>query len=172
MARKPAIDTPEIAAEAAGTVPAPITVMLSSRLIVLANLLRRGALLRHQRLAGLSAVEFGLVAVLGRHPPMSVARLAAAVCMDKGQISRALSGLVRRKLVAKAVNARDSREVLVSLTKAGLVVHDRIVEGAIERQAHLLEGMDEARVARLLEDVDRLTVKAAEMLDEERRLGP
>jgi DNA-binding MarR family transcriptional regulator len=152
--------------------PAPITHMLSSRLIVLANLLRRGALLRYQRLAGLSSVEFGLVAVLGRHPPMSVARLAAAVGMDKGQISRALSGLVRRKLVAKVVNARDTREVLVSLTKPGLAAHDRIVEGAIERQHQLLEGMDSAQTQRLLDDLDRLTAKAAVMLDDERRQVP
>ena len=72
--------------------PAPITVMLSSRLMVLANLLKRGAILRYKRLAGLSSVEFGLVASLGRRPPMSVARLAEAVGMDKGQISRALAG--------------------------------------------------------------------------------
>ena len=56
--------------------PAPITVMLSSRLMVLANLLKRGAILRYKRLAGLSSVEFGLVAALGRRPPMSVARSA------------------------------------------------------------------------------------------------
>ncbi|MDT9702763.1 helix-turn-helix domain-containing protein, partial [Streptomyces sp. P17] len=82
----------------------PITTMLPSRLMVLANLLRRSALLRYRRVAGLSAVEFGLVATLGRRPAMTVARLAASVGMDKGQISRALSGLVQRKLVAKVVN--------------------------------------------------------------------
>ncbi|MGY3649868.1 hypothetical protein ACVWW2_005159 [Bradyrhizobium sp. LM4.3] len=71
--------------------PAPITAMLSSRLMVLANLLKRGAMLRYKRLAGLSSVEFGLVASLGRRPPMSVARLAEAVGQDKGQISRALA---------------------------------------------------------------------------------
>src|SRR5512138_3594957 len=65
---------------------APITAMMSSRLMVLANLLRRGAMLRYKRLAGLSSVEFGLVASLGRRPPMSVVRLAEAVGMDKGQI--------------------------------------------------------------------------------------
>jgi DNA-binding MarR family transcriptional regulator len=63
--------------------------MMSSRLMVLANLLKRGAILRYKRLAGLSSVEFGLVASLGRRPPMSVVRLAEAVGMDKGQISRA-----------------------------------------------------------------------------------
>src|ERR1700692_2204737 len=99
---------------------APITAMMSSRLMVLANLLKRGAILRYKRLAGLSSVEFGLVASLGRRPPMSVARLADAVGMDKGQISRALAGLVSRKLVSRAVNPRDNREVLVCLTRAGL----------------------------------------------------
>jgi MarR family len=80
---------------------APITAMMSSRLMVLANLLKRGAMLRCKRTAGLSSVEYGLVANLGRQPPMSVARLAEAVGLDKGQISRALADLVSRKLVAK-----------------------------------------------------------------------
>src|ERR1700761_3971578 len=83
---------------------APITAMLSSRLMVLANVLKRGAVLRYRRLASLSEGGFGLVASLGRRPPMSVARLAAAVGQDKGQISRALAGLVERKLVSRVVN--------------------------------------------------------------------
>src|SRR3954468_19343882 len=112
---------------------APITVMLSSRLMVLANLLKRGAILRYKRLAGLSSVEFGLVASLGRRPPMSVVRLAEAVGMDKGQISRALAELVTRKLVAKEINPRDNREVLVCLTRSGLIAHEAIVAGALER---------------------------------------
>src|SRR4249920_3131319 len=123
-------------------VAAPITAMMSSRLMVLANLLKRGAILRYKRLTGLSSVEFGLVASLGRRPPMSVIRLAEAVGMDKGQISRALAGLVSRKLVAKAVNARDNREVLVSLTRTGLAAHDAIVAGAHERNQRLLEQLD------------------------------
>ena len=78
--------------------------MLSSRLMVLANLLKRGAILRYKRLAGLSSVEFGLVASLGRRPPMSVVRLAEAVGMDKGQISRALPGWFRAGWFRSAVN--------------------------------------------------------------------
>jgi DNA-binding MarR family transcriptional regulator len=87
--------------------------MLSSRLMVLANLLKRGAILRYKRLAGLSSVEFGLVASLGRRPPMSVATLADAVGMDKGQISRALAGLVSRKLFR-------ARSIRVTIGKAGV----------------------------------------------------
>jgi DNA-binding MarR family transcriptional regulator len=145
--------------------------MMSSRLMVLANLLKRGALLRYKRLAGLSSVEYGLVANLGRHPPMSVARLAETVGLDKGQISRALVELVARKLVAKAANPHDSREVLVSLTRSGLAAHDAIVAGARERNQRLLEQLSEAEIALLLGHIDRLTDRAAQMLDAERDLG-
>ena len=150
---------------------APITAMMSSRLIVLANLLKRGALLRYKRLAGLSSVEFGLVASLGRRPPMSVARLAEAVGMDKGQISRALADLVSRKLVSRAVNPRDNREVLVGLTPAGLMAHETIAAGAQERNQRLLEQLGNDELAVLLGQIDRLTDTAAKMLDAEKDLS-
>jgi DNA-binding MarR family transcriptional regulator len=156
---------------ATGDELAPITAMMSSRLMVLANLLKRGAILRYKRLAGLSSVEFGLVASMGRRPPMSVVTLAEAVGMDKGQISRALAGLVSRKLVSKAVNPGDNREVLVGLTRTGLNAHDAIVAGALERNRRLLEDLDKDEVAMLLGHIDRLTRKADEMLEAEKKLG-
>jgi DNA-binding MarR family transcriptional regulator len=145
--------------------------MMSSRLMVLANLLKRGAILRYKRLAGLSSVEFGLVASLGRRPPMSVVRLAEAVGMDKGQISRALAGLVSRRLVSRAVNPRDNREVLVGLTRTGLAAHDAIVAGALERNRRLLEQLSKDDLETLLGHIDRLTDTAAEMLAVEKELG-
>jgi DNA-binding MarR family transcriptional regulator len=171
MGRKPKqTDVPQGGPEQGGEL-APITTMMSSRLMVLANLLRRGAMLRYKRTAGLSSVEYGLVANLGRHPPMSVVRLAEAVGLDKGQISRALADLVSRKLVAKAVNPRDNREVLVSLTKAGLAAHDLIVSGGLERNQRLLAELSDAEVAMLFGHIDRLTEKAARMLADEKDLG-
>jgi DNA-binding MarR family transcriptional regulator len=127
---------------------APITALLSSRLMVLANLLKRGAIIRYKRLAGLSSVG-----------------------MDKGQISRALAGLVSRKLVVRSGNPRDNREVLVCLTRAGLAAHDAIVAGAQERTQRLLEGLSEDDVTMLLDHIDRLTVKAEAMLAAEREPG-
>ena len=150
---------------------APITAMMSSRLMVLANLLKRGAILRYKRLVGLSSVEFGLVASLGRRPPMSVARLADAVGMDKGQISRALAGLVSRKLVSRVVNPRDNREVLVCLSRTGLIAHETIVVGALERNRRLVEHLSKGEAAMLLEHLERLTNAAAEMLEAEKGLS-
>jgi DNA-binding MarR family transcriptional regulator len=171
MGRKPKQSVVRAETREQGAELAPITAMMSSRLMVLANLLKRGAMLRYKRTAGLSSVEYGLVANLGRQPPMSVARLAEAVGLDKGQISRALADLVSRKLVAKAVNVRDNREVLVSLTRAGLAAHDAIVAGGQERNRRLLADLSDADVAMLLGHIDRLTDKAAEMLADEKDLN-
>src|SRR5215218_5178192 len=168
MSRKPNRAGPPPAAPVKDAELAPITAMMSSRLMVLANLLKRGAILRYKRLAGLSSVEFGLVASLGRRPPMSVVRLAEAVGQDKGQISRALAELVSRKLIAKSANPKDSREVLVSLTATGLAAHDAIVAGAQERNRRLREHLSEAEFETLLQQVDKLTAIAAEMLESEK----
>ena len=99
---------------------------------------------------------------------MSVARLAEAVGMDKGQISRALAELVSRKLVARAVNPRDNREVLVSLTRAGLVAHEAVVAGAQERNQRLLERLSQTELTSLLRHIDDLTETAAQMLATEK----
>ena len=171
MDERPKKAAPPEAAAGAASELAPITAMMSSRLMVLANLLKRGAMLRYKRLAGLSSVEFGLVASLGRRPPLSVVSLAEAVGQDKGQISRALADLVSRKLVSRAVNPRDNREVLVSLTRAGLAAHDAIVAGAQERNRRLLEQLDDEEIAMLLAHIDRLTQKAEAMLAAEKALG-
>jgi DNA-binding MarR family transcriptional regulator len=170
MTERPKKAGPTVVSDGGSDELAPITAMMSSRLMVLANLLRRGAILRYKRLAGLSSVEFGLVASLGRRPPMSVVRLAAAVGMDKGQISRALAELVSRKLVAKAVNPWDNREVLVSLTRTGLVAHDAILAGALERNQRLLEKLNQEELTMLLGYLDGLTDTAAQMLAAEKDL--
>lgn len=151
--------------------PAPVTETVSSRILVLANILNRGAILRYRRTVSLSPVEFGLVASLGRNPPMSVVRLAAAVGRDKGQISRALAALVARKLVSRQVNPDDNREVLVKLTRTGLAAHETLVVNAMDRTRALLEGFDAGEIAQLRGYIGRLTTRAAAMLEDEKKLG-
>lgn len=102
---------------------------------------------------------------------MSVVRLAEAVGMDKGQISRALAGLVSRKLVSRAVDPRDDREALVCLTRTGLIAHETIVAGALERNRRLLDGLSKDEVAMLLGYIDRLTDTAAALLEAEKELS-
>jgi DNA-binding MarR family transcriptional regulator len=146
---------------------APIVETISSKLIVAANFLRRGAMLRYRRLVGLPWVEYGIVAVLGRRKPITVAGLAELLGMDKAQLSRALSNLVRRKLVARSTNPRDSREVLVALTEAGLETHEVMVRAGFERNAYLLANLSSQQISELDGVLEELTRRAIEMLRDE-----
>ena len=91
--------------------------------------------------------------------------------MDKGQISRALAGLVSRKLVSRAVNPRDNREVLVCLTRTGLLAHETIVAGALERNQRLLERSARKRPLSCWDKSIVLTDMAAKMLEAEKDLS-
>jgi DNA-binding MarR family transcriptional regulator len=146
---------------------APIVETISSKLIVAANFLRRGAMLRYRRLVGLPWVEYGIVAVLGRRKPMTIAGLAELLGMDKAQLSRALSNLVRRKLVARSTNPGDSREVLVALTEAGLEAHEVMVRAGFERNAYLLANLSSQQISELDGVLEELTRRAIEMLRDE-----
>jgi DNA-binding MarR family transcriptional regulator len=143
---------------------APILDTISSKLIVAANFLRRGAILRYRRLTGLAWVEFGIIAVLGRRKPVTVNRLSDLLGMDKAQLSRALSNLVTRKLVARSANPEDSREVLVALTEAGLQAHDVMVQAGLERNAYLIASLSAKEISELDRALEQLTRRAVEML--------
>ena len=56
MSQKPGKQTAPEPAAGNNEALAPITAIMSSRLIVLSNLLKRGAILRYKRLAGLSTL--------------------------------------------------------------------------------------------------------------------
>lgn len=91
-------------------------------------------------------------------------RLAARLYRTR---RRSLAELVSRKLIAKSANPKDSREVLVSLTPAGLAAHDAI-EGAQERNRMLLEQLSKDELETLLAQIDRLTATAEAMLEAEK----
>lgn len=146
---------------------APILETISSKLIVTANFLRRGAILRYRRAVGLAWVEYGIVAVLGRRKPVTVNRLSDLLGMDKAQLSRALANLVRRKFVARSANPEDSREVLVALTDSGLQAHDTMVEAGLERNAYLLANLSAKEISGLDRLLEELTRRAVEMLRDE-----
>src|SRR4051794_30848492 len=92
MSQKPGRQTAPAPVAGNDEALAPITAMMSSRLMVLANLLKRGAILRYKRLAGLSSGGVGLVASVGGRPPISGISLAEAVGLDQGQTNRAAAG--------------------------------------------------------------------------------
>jgi DNA-binding MarR family transcriptional regulator len=110
--------------------------LLSYRVNVVANLLSRSAELRYRREFGVSLWEWRTVALLGAATePLSLNELARAAGIDKGQMSRVVSGLTRRRVVLRAPDASDARGIRLALSKAGQKLYRGLIHAAGERDA-------------------------------------
>jgi DNA-binding MarR family transcriptional regulator len=108
--------------------------LLSYRLHVVANLLSRGAELRYRREFGVSLWEWRTIALLGAADGgQSLGALAKAAGIDKGQMSRVVTGLTRRKLVLREADAADGRGVRLTLSAAGRRLYAGLIRAAAER---------------------------------------
>jgi len=144
----------------------PSDLLLSSKVIRLANVLRRTSSLVYGRKLGLSQVEWRIVALVGEHAPVMLNALADMMGLDKGQVSRAVSALVAARLVLREYR-REGRGVHITLTARGEDVYANLMGLALERNRVLLAGMTAAEQAELFNILDRLTALARTVLRDE-----
>ena len=149
----------------AGAKPKPSD-LLSSKVIRLANVLRRSSTLVYGRKLGLSQVEWRIVALVGEHAPVSLNALADLMGLDKGQVSRAVSALVASRLVLREYR-REGRGIRITLTARGEGVYGELMASALERNRVLLAGMSAAEKIEFLNVLDRLTALARAVLADE-----
>jgi DNA-binding MarR family transcriptional regulator len=140
--------------------------LVSSKVIRLSNILRRSSTLVYGRKFGLSQVEWRIVALVGEHAPTSLNGLADLMGLDKGQISRGVSALVRRRLLLREYR-RQGRGVQITLGTRGAQVYGQLIESAFARNRVLLQGMSETETVQLFKLLDRLIVSARSILERE-----
>jgi DNA-binding MarR family transcriptional regulator len=142
----------------------PGEALVSNRLLSLATLLRRSANLLYRRELGLSEVEWRIVAIVGDHAPVTLGALVEILGLDKGQLSRGVTSLVKRRILARSADPGDSREVHIALTPHGQATFDTLITLALKRNRELVAGLDRAELAALLAALDRLLANARTML--------
>ena len=144
--------------------------LLSYRLHQVANLLSRGAEMRYRREFGVSLWEWRTVALLGgAMEPQSLNELARAAGMDKGQMSRVVSGLTERKIVFRETDANDGRGIRLSLTRAGQKLYERLIAAAAERNSAFLGCLTARERACLEQAMTKLAREAKTFIQKEKR---
>ena len=155
---------PATAAGASGGLHALVTM----RMIRLFILLRRGGILAQRRQFDLSEIEWRIMAQLGETAPLSLNGLAEALVQDRGQLSRAVKGMVARGLLTRE-RKPGGPEIEIELTDDGRALHAAMVGWVIERDARLTEGLDPADLAALWRVTDTMIGRAEGLLAEEQR---
>ena len=142
--------------------------LLSRRLLILANALRRAAGLRYRRLLDLRQNEWSIVAELGARAPRTLNDIATSLNLDKAQMSRSVATLVERGFVLRRPNPQDSREVLLQFSAKGRACYAKLLAAGRDANLHLLSSFSTTEREMLAAQVETLLLRASELLQAER----
>ena len=144
--------------------------LLSYRLHQVANLLSRGAEMRYRREFGVSLWEWRTVALLGgASEPQSLNELARAAGMDKGQMSRVVSGLTGRKIIFRETDVNDARGIRLSLTASGKKLYRKLIGAAADRNRAFLDCLSTKEQECLEQAMTKLAREARGFIQQEKR---
>jgi DNA-binding MarR family transcriptional regulator len=100
--------------------------------------------------------EWRILAILAVEPEVPPGRIIQVVGIDKSSVSRALKTLQARGCVEIGTDPAHRRRQVLSLTREGRALHDRIVDRMLMREALLLTGFSDEERDRLIGDLKRL----------------
>ena len=136
------------------------------------QILRRGAALRLRREHDVSLMEWRTLALIEHLQPVRLRDLAADFGADKAQISRIVTALTGRGLVARRAHGKDARSAQLELSAAGRVKTAALIRLAQEHDRSLRTCLQPAELEQLLGILARIRVRAQELLDDEERMQP
>ncbi|MDB5566267.1 MAG: MarR family transcriptional regulator [Tardiphaga sp.] len=104
----------------------------------IANKLSRNATAFYQKQFGVNVTEWRIMSLLAIEPGIPASRICHVIGFDKGPVSRTLTLLQDRGLVAINTDPNDGRSHSISLTAKGRVTHNAVLVAALERERRLL----------------------------------
>lgn len=113
-----------------------------------------------QKRFGITLNEWRVIGLAHATDHATVANIRAKLAMDKGQLSRTVSGLSERGLLRTAAGTADRRVTHISLTPEGRALHDEILAEATSRNEKVVSCLDAAECAEFLRLLDKLTALA------------
>jgi homoprotocatechuate degradation regulator HpaR len=113
----------------------------------------------HLRANGLSAQQWRVLRALQEQDQLDATEIAERCTLLMPSLSRILQNLEGRDLIRRAVSTEDQRRSLVSLTRQGQDLFDRIAPLSEERYQHITEKFGYGKLELLYELLDELIEK-------------
>ena len=104
----------------------------------IANKLSNSATAVYQKNFGVNVTEWRMMSLLAIEPGIPASRICQVIGFDKGPVSRTLTVMQKRGLIAIRPAPDDGRTHSISLTAKGRATHDKVIVAALERERRLL----------------------------------
>lgn len=125
-------------------------------LTFLANKLTATASARYRREFGVGIIDWRVMSLLAIEPGIPASRICKVIGLDKAPVSRSIAVLAGQGLAVVKADDGDARRRLVTLSREGRALHDRILAVALERERRLLSCLDPAEADALIGLLNRL----------------
>jgi DNA-binding MarR family transcriptional regulator len=108
------------------------------------------------REAGLSSLEWRVLATLSNQPGLPVGQLAHEVLSQQPTVTKLVQRLAAQGWVSLKSDPSDQRRTLVAITPVGQKKAAALIEQARQHEAHTLRGLSAADITRLKRQLRRL----------------
>lgn len=140
--------------------------LLMFRILRLATIGERTGQLRISGEFGLNLGEWRALGLIHALEPVTLAELAGDLYLDKAQISRSVSDLIRKGLVSHSASLQDRRQTLFVPTAAGRRLHDRVLAFTSARNEMITRSLSAREKAELLRLLGKVTEAAEQSFNE------
>jgi len=138
---------------------------LPYRLTKLSGIISRSLAERYSRQFDLSIHEWRVVAILGEQPGLTAREVGELASLDKVNISRAIEKLEKTGRLRRKVMVRDRRSFALHLTKSGGEILKKIMPLALDFEEKLLDSLTKDEIDSLHDILDRLDIRADELVN-------
>jgi DNA-binding MarR family transcriptional regulator len=122
----------------------------------IANKLSRSATTFYQKRFGVNVTEWRIMSLLALEPGIPASRICHVIGFDKGPVSRTLTMMQNRDLIAIRTDPRDGRSHSISLTTKGRATHDKVIVAALDRERRLLSCLNKSEQEVLIDLLRRI----------------
>ncbi|HMN71402.1 MAG TPA: MarR family transcriptional regulator [Rhodoblastus sp.] len=140
--------------------------MLMYRIVRLAKIGDRTGQLVISRRFGLNVGDWRVLGAIHALAPVTLAGLARELYIDKGQLSRTVSGLIETGLVSHRASTSDRRQNFFGTTARGRKLHGEVLAYITRRNVELLADLDAAEQAEFFRLLDKIGATFARSYDE------
>jgi DNA-binding MarR family transcriptional regulator len=93
---------------------------------------------------GLSKMEWRVLATIGHHGEISAREICQFTRLDKMQVSRAISKLIKSQILVQQPSELDRRAIMLNLTAQGNALYQEIIPLVKAQEQRLLDGLSES----------------------------
>jgi DNA-binding MarR family transcriptional regulator len=113
---------------------------------------------------GITRREWRLIALLAQEDGVLSSQLAQRAQLDRARTSRAITSLVAKKLVKRAIGPADRREVRLTLTEPGRKLYSQLFPLVLQINRELLSALPAAQLKSMDASLNALQAQAEVMV--------